>query len=116
MLLTVEKLDGVGRRDVLFYLNHLQFVHKILFPLLCIFKDNLLGMKWTLKKTVSKKVIDKSEPALENIILKDRQTGFIDYGRMKKREKFHKMQTVGNPHPKRFISFNAFPSSSTRAK
>ncbi|CAI2362793.1 unnamed protein product [Moneuplotes crassus] len=73
-------------------------------------------MKWTLKKTVSKKVIDKSEPALENIILKDKQTGFIDYGRMKKREKFHKMQTVGNPHPKRFISFNAFPSSSTRAK
>ena len=73
-------------------------------------------MKWTLKKTASKKIIDKAEPALENIILKDKQRGFIDYRRMKKRDKFHKMQKVGNPHPKRFLSFNAFPKSSSKAK
>mmetsp|Transcript_8855 Transcript_8855/g.10030 ORF Transcript_8855/g.10030 Transcript_8855/m.10030 type:complete len:96 (+) Transcript_8855:146-433(+) len=60
--------------------------------------------------------MDKTEPGLRNIKLKDRQKGFIDFKRQKGRSKFYKMQTRGNPHPKRFISFNAFPQASTKAR
>jgi hypothetical protein len=49
-------------------------------------------MAWTLKKTESKKVIDPAQPPLRNIIMKDRQTGFIDFKKQKGRPKFTALQ------------------------
>jgi hypothetical protein len=61
-------------------------------------------------------VFDKAQPPLRNIIIKDRQSGFIDFSRMKGRPKFTTLQPQGNPHAKRFNNFNAFPTVSTKSR
>jgi hypothetical protein len=70
---------------------------------------------WTLKKTESKKVVDKAQPPLRNIVMKDRQKGFINFKLMKDRPNFVSWNK-GNPHPKRFNNINAFPSASTKSR
>lgn len=73
-------------------------------------------MSWTLKKTESKKVWETAQPKLRNIVMKDRQIGFINFDKMKGRPKFSTLQQTGNPHAKRFDNLNAFPRVSSKAK
>ena len=73
-------------------------------------------MPWNLKRTKSKKVIDKAQPPLRNIIIKDKQTGFIDFKRQKGRLSFERIQDKSNPHASRFEPFNQFPLVYSKAK
>ena len=73
-------------------------------------------MAWSFKKTPNRKVIEKAQPPLRNIIMKDRQTGFIDYKKMKGRPRFETLQMIGVPHDKRFENMDVFPKVSSKSK
>lgn len=54
------------------------------------------------KHTKSRKSVEIIDPPFRDIEFKDKKKGSIDFMKQSPRDSFEKLQTVGNPHEKRF--------------
>lgn len=63
-----------------------------------------------LKKTKSRKVLDKAQPELRDVKILSKLKGYVDFKKQSPRGSFEKLQLVDNPHERRFDQQNIFPS------